>query len=38
MKEYISQKKPTPVSLGACITLMLINFPKSLYDVEYRDE
>jgi hypothetical protein len=24
--------------LGACITLMLINFPKSLYDVEYRDE
>jgi hypothetical protein len=38
MKEQISQKKPTPVSLGACMGIKLINFPKSLYDVEYRDE
>jgi hypothetical protein len=38
MKEKISQKKPTPVSLGACMSIMLINFPKSFYGVEYRDE
>jgi hypothetical protein len=38
MKEQISQMKPTPVSLGACMGIMLINIPKSLYDVEYRDE
>jgi hypothetical protein len=24
--------------LGACMGIMLINFPKSLYDVGYRDE
>jgi hypothetical protein len=30
--------KPTPVSLGACMGIMLINFPKALYDVECRDE
>jgi hypothetical protein len=38
MKEQIFQKRPTPVSLKACMGSMLINFPKSLYDVEYRDE
>jgi hypothetical protein len=38
MKEQISLKKPTPVSLGACMGIMLINFPKSLYDVGYKDE
>jgi hypothetical protein len=38
IKEQISQKEPTPVSLGACMGIMLINFPKSLCDVEYRDE
>jgi hypothetical protein len=37
MKEQISQKKPTPVSLGAYMGIML-NFPESLYDVGYRDE
>jgi hypothetical protein len=24
--------------LGACMGIMLINFPESLYDVGYRDE
>jgi hypothetical protein len=24
--------------LGACMDIMLINFPESLYDVGYRDE
>jgi hypothetical protein len=38
MKEQISQKKPTPVSLEAFMGIMLINFPESLYDVGYRDE
>jgi hypothetical protein len=38
MKEQISQKKPTLVSLGACMSIMLINFPESLYDVGYRNE
>jgi hypothetical protein len=38
VEEQISQKKSTPVSLGACMGIMLINFPESLYDVGYRDE
>jgi hypothetical protein len=38
MKEQISQKKPTPISFEACMVIMLINFPKSIYDVGYRDE
>jgi hypothetical protein len=38
MKEQISQKKPIPVSFGECTGIMLMTFPKSLYDVEYRDE
>jgi hypothetical protein len=38
MKEQISQMKSTPVSLGPCMGIMLINFAESLYDVEYRDE
>jgi hypothetical protein len=39
MKEQISWKKPTPQSpLEACTGIMLMNFWKSLYDVEYRDE
>jgi hypothetical protein len=38
MKEQISQKKPTPAFLGACMGIVLINFPESLYDVGYRDE
>jgi hypothetical protein len=37
-KEQISQKKPAPVSFGACMGIMLINFPKPFYDVGYRDE
>jgi hypothetical protein len=38
MKEQISLKKSTPLSLVACMGIMLINFSKSLYDVGYRDE
>jgi hypothetical protein len=38
MIERISQKKPTPVCLGAFMGIKLINFPESLYDVGYTDE
>jgi hypothetical protein len=37
VKVQISQKTPTPSLLGSIYMGIMLNFPKSLHDVECRD-